>query len=88
MPDESVEQGDVPAWFEARGFVVRLSNTDYSDKVRSSPRGRKASSRDDHFWVDLLTSDGRLIHGGYGSGVSADDAMRRARQRFRQEQGD
>lgn len=88
MPGESVEQGDVAAWFEARGLVVRVSDTDYSNEVRSNPWGRKASSRDHHVWVDLLAADGRLIQRGYGSGVSADDALRRARQRYQQEQGD
>jgi len=37
-------------------------------------------------WVDLLSLDGRLIQGGYGSGNTAEDAMLRARQRYEQEQ--
>ena len=89
MPDEDVERGlgDVVGGFEARGLVARLSDVDYSTQVRSSPGGKEAPSRDHHFWVDLLAPDGRLIHGGYGSGGSPAEALARARQRFQQEQG-
>lgn len=78
---------EVAAWFEARGLTVRISDVDYSSEVRSSPWGRKAPSRHHHVWVDLLALDGRMIQGGFGSGQSADDAMLRARDRYRVEQG-
>lgn len=80
-------QEDVGAWFAARGFGVRLSDTDYSGQVRASQWGRAALSRDLHFWVDLLFSDGRLCHGGYGSGASASEAFERARERYIEEEG-
>jgi hypothetical protein len=80
-------QEDVSAWFAARGFGVRLSDTDYSGQVRASQRGHAALSRDLHFWVDVLSGDGRLLHGGYGSGASASEAFERARERYIQEQG-
>ena len=78
---------DVAAWFYAMGFTVRISDVDYSNEVRSSPWGRKAPSRNHHVWVDLLALDGRMIQGGFGSGQSADEAMLRARDRYRVEQG-
>jgi hypothetical protein len=87
MPDEDPDRDDVAAWFEARGFSVRISDHDYSEDVRSSPGGLKSLSRDHHVWVDLLESDGRLLQGGYGSGDSPGEAMNRARERYRQEQG-
>jgi hypothetical protein len=79
---------EVAAWFETRGLTVRISDVDYSSEVRSSPWGRKAPSRNHHVWVDLLALDGRMIQGGFGSGQSADEAMLRARDRYRVEQGD
>jgi hypothetical protein len=87
MPDGDDPDQDVIAWFEARGFRLRISDTDYSAEVRASPWGRTALSRDHHVWVDLIASDGRMLHGGYGSGTSASVAMRRARQRYVEEQG-
>jgi hypothetical protein len=86
MPDEGALDDDVAEWFEARGFLVRVSDTDYSAEVRSSPLGRKAPSRDHRVWVDLLAPNGRLIQRGYGSGYSAGDAMTSARHRYRTEQ--
>lgn len=71
-----------------QGLDVRISDVDYSSEVRSSPWGRKAPSRNHHVWVDLLALDGRMIHGGFGSGQSAGEAMLRARDRYRVEQGD
>lgn len=53
-----------------------------------APGGRKAPSQDQHTWVYLQALDGRLIERGYGSGESATDAMIRARDRYRQKQGD
>lgn len=79
---------EVAAWFEARGLTVRISDVDYSSEVRSGPWGRKAPSRNHHVWVDLLALDGRMIQGGFGSGQSADEALLRARDRYRVEQGD
>ena len=79
---------EVAVWFEARGLTVPISDVDYSSEVRSSPWGRKAPSRNHHVWVDLLALDGRMIHGGFGSGHSADEAMLRAHDRYRVEQGD
>jgi hypothetical protein len=87
VSDASPEIADVEAWFAARGFRLRISDVDYSHDVRSSPWGRNAPSREHHAWVDLLTLDGRLIQGGYGSGETTGDAMTRARDRYRQEQG-
>lgn len=74
------------AWFVERGFRVTVSETDYSEQVRRSPRGRKTPSRNHHVWVDLLSAEGRLIQGGYGSGDTPDDAMIRALERYQQEQ--
>jgi hypothetical protein len=54
--------------------------------VRQSPLGRTALSRDHHVWVDLLTDDGRQLEGGYGSGITPEDVLERARQRYRVEQ--
>jgi len=87
MPDEDPDSDDVDAWFSARGFSVRVSDHDYSEDVRSSPFGRDGLTRDHHVWVDLLASDGHLMQGGYGSGDTPDDAMKRARERYQQEQG-
>jgi hypothetical protein len=87
MPDGDDLDQDVVAWFEARGFQLRISDNDYSAQVRASPTGWMALSRDHHVWVDLLASDGRMLQGGYGSGISASAAMRRARQRYIEEQG-
>jgi hypothetical protein len=84
--DDDLDQ-DVVVWFDAKGLRLRVSDTDYSDQVRASPSGLMARSRDHHVWVDLLTSDGRVLQGGYGSGISASAAMRRARQRYVEEQG-
>jgi hypothetical protein len=84
MPESDSQ--DVEAWFAQRGFKVALSDTDYTDQVRSSPSGRPASSRNHRVWVDLLASDGRLLQGGYGSGDTPNEAMRRARERYQQEQ--
>jgi hypothetical protein len=86
--DVSMTQEDVSVWFATRGFSVRLSDTDYSDAVRASQWDHATSARDLHFWVDLLSSDGRLLHGGYGSGASASEAFERARERYIQEQGE
>lgn len=88
VSDDSSERADVAAWLEARGFRLSISDVDYSSEVCSSSWGRKAPSQDHHTWVDLLALDGRLIQRGYGSGESATDAMIRARDRYRQEQGD
>jgi hypothetical protein len=79
---------EVAAWFEARGLTLRISDVDYSNEVRSSPWGRRAPSRHHHVWVDLLALDGRMIQGGFGSGQSVAEAMLRARDRYRVEQGD
>jgi hypothetical protein len=84
MPESDPQ--DVTAWFAQRGFKVALSDTDYAGRVRRSPWGRKAPSRNHHVWVDLLASDGRLVQGGYGSGDTPNEAMRRARERYQQEQ--
>lgn len=80
------DSADVESWFAARGFMVAVSDTNYSEQVRSSPWGRKAPSRNHHVWVDLLTEDGRVIQGGYGSGGTRTEAMSRAREGYRQEQ--
>jgi hypothetical protein len=85
--DDGSVGAEVAAWFEARGLTVRISDIDYSGEVRSSQWGRKAPSRNHHFWVDLVALDGRMIQGGFGSGQSADEAMLRARDRYRAEQG-
>jgi hypothetical protein len=84
MPESDSQ--DVETWFAQRGFMVLLSDTDYAEQVRRSPWGRKAPSRNHHVWVDLLASDGRLVQGGYGSGDTPNEAMRRARERYKLEQ--
>jgi hypothetical protein len=78
-----LEAGDVESWFAARGFLVRISDTDYSDRLP-----RNALSKTHHVWADLLSTGGRVIHPAYGSGESASAALHRARQRYRQEQGE
>lgn len=85
--NEGSVSAEVAAWFEAKGLTVRISDVDYSSEVRSSPWGGKAPLRDHHVWVDLLALDGRMIQVGFGSGQSADEAMLRARDRYRVEQG-
>ena len=82
------EQPDVAAWFADRGFGVSVSGTVYANRARRLLWGRKrlAASREYHFWVDLLAVDGRLIQRGYGGGKTKDEALERARQRYRQEQ--
>ena len=85
--DRSIS-AEVAAWFEARGLTVRISDVDYSSEVTVGLPGRKAPSGNHHVWVDLLALDGRMIQGGFGSGQSADEAMLRARDRYRVEQGD
>jgi len=88
ISDDSSVSADFAAWFEARGFRLSIGDLDYSSEVRSSPWRRRAPLQDNHTWVDLSALDGRLIQRGYGSGESATDAMIRARDRYRQEQGD
>lgn len=90
VDDERVAEmkAEIVRWFEERGFGLRLSETDYAPEVRASPWGRKAPSRDHHFWTDLLGRDGAVIQRGYGSGMSEDEAFVRSRERWRQEQGD
>lgn len=65
---------EVAAWFATRGFCLRVND------VGTSP--------DDHVVVDLMTHDGRLAQRDYGTGSSETDAMIRARERYRQEQGE
>ena len=77
---------DVNDWFGGRGFKVIGSDRDYSDEVRKSPHGKRAPSRHHHIWVDLCTLEGRVVQRAYGSGTSIDDAARRARVRYTQEQ--
>jgi hypothetical protein len=77
--------GDVNSWFVARGFELRISDIDYSKKLRQSPEGA-AMPVDVHTWVDLWTLDGRMIHPAYGAGPSVGGAAERAKQRWLSEQ--
>lgn len=74
------ELSEVELWFAERGLRLRVSDIDYADRVGKAP------SRHHHVWVDLLTEDGRLMQGGYGSGTTLDAAMSRARERYLQEE--
>lgn len=86
QPEKMTALADVNAWFAERGFQVIPSVTDYSEAVRSSPRGKRAPSRDHHVWVDLTKADGTIVSAGYGSGLTLADAALRARRRWQQEQ--
>lgn len=77
LMSEHAPSDDVAAWFAERGFRLVVSDADFSAQVRRSPRGRTAPSRDHHVWVDLLANDGRVVHGGYGSGGTPEEAFER-----------
>jgi hypothetical protein len=74
VSEDASLSAEVTAWFHDRGFSLRVND------VGASPN--------DHFGVDLMTLDGRLAQRDYGTGSSETDAMIRARERYRQEQGD
>ena len=77
---------EVNTWFAERGFRVVASAIDYSEAVRASPWGKRASSRDHHVWVDLARPDGTVVSAGYGSGLTLADAAINARRRWQVEQ--
>jgi uncharacterized protein (UPF0128 family) len=62
------------------------------DEIRRMPsRARRVlRSQQQHppkHWVDIFRLDGAVVHRWYGLGTSADDAIRRAAERWRVEQG-
>ena len=77
------------AYFQDRGFEVRLEERDLHAEYMASGEPGRASFFEEHrhyFCVDLLR-DGGLVARHYADGVTAADALREAKRRHSTEQG-
>jgi hypothetical protein len=75
------------AWLQAKGFDVRVEERDMSDDFRRRGLGGVDTLHHTH-WADLVSAEdpSYVYQRSYGSGMSPDEALIRAKRRYVQEQ--
>jgi hypothetical protein len=74
--------------FAERGFGLKVEQRDMSDEIARQGYPDAPSRRHTH-WADLVSlRNGEVVQRGYGSGLSEENALARAHERWLQEQGD
>jgi hypothetical protein len=84
MPDDDVEEAK--AFLRDRGFDVRVEERDVHDEFRK--HGIPFADTVSHpYWADLVRlDDPSIVFRNYGSGMSPERAILRARNRYSSEQ--
>jgi hypothetical protein len=73
---------DPDAYFQQRGYSVRVERRDLDDEMR-----KDAPSRGRTHWADLIsTRTGQVVAASYGAGMSIEDAKASAQKRYIVEQ--
>src|SRR5438270_11590091 len=74
-------------WLRERGFDVKVEERDLGSPLRESGYP-SAPSVSCIYWADLIAiAKSTFVLSNYGSGMSRDEAVVRARQRYETEQG-
>lgn len=74
-------------WLRERGFEVRVEERDLGPQLREGGYPSAPSASYTH-WADLIAiANPAFVLSNYGSGMTRDEAVIRARQRYQTEQG-